>query len=186
MVERVGIISWLQRRAERDESDARGMGLDEGNGPDLMVEVVGPQGSRVVRMETNGRRVSDVVNHADQLSVLPVSGPDEADETAFEPLDLDEALILVPPRQAGDPRHRLHRPGHPVRIVVGPYEVVGDAHTPPGTQAVGFLLRMWPRFVPLTAASLRLTSDPEYSRRVPVAIVNLAQAKLLRDVPVEG
>jgi len=186
MVERVGIISWLQRRAEHDaEERASAMdGFDDGFG--VVVEVVGPEGTRMVRIETDGRRVSDLVNHADKLAVEAVPDDGSPAEIGLQALDLDDALILVPPPQPTDPRHRLHRPGHPVRIVVGPYEVVGDAHSPPGTQAVGFLLRSWPRFVALTGASLRLTSDPGSSRRVPVAIVNLAQAELLREVVVEG
>lgn len=159
-------------------------GYDDGLG--VVVEIVGAQGARMVRMETAGRRVSDVVNHADGLAVEAVSDEGSSQEIGLEALDLDDALILLPPPQPTDPRHRLHRPGHPVRIVVGPYEVVGDAHTPPGTQAVGFLLRNWPRFVALTGASLRLTDDPGSGRRVPVAIVNLAQADLLREVVVES
>jgi len=186
MVERAGIITWLQRRAEHDAEERASAvdGRDDGTG--VVVEIVGAQGARMVRMETAGRRVSDLVNHADQLAVLRVREDDQPGQMDLEALDLDDALILVPPPRATDPRHRLHRRGHPVRIVVGPYEVVGDAHTPPGTQAVAFLLRHWPRFVPLTGASLRLTTDPGSSRQVPVAIVNLAQAELLREVTVEG
>ena len=166
-------MHWLQFRARGDrKSDPRAIAREAQLRPGLMVQVIGAQGARVVRMETNGRRVSDVVNEAQDGSNA---------QPAVESLDLDDALILMPPPQTGDPRYRLHRPGRPVRIVVGGYEVVGNAHTPPGTQPVGFLLRVWPRFVALTRARLRLAADPEFSWRVPVAIVNLAKADLLRD-----
>ena len=173
VTEHLGVMQWLQFRANGDgKSEPRAMAREGQRGSSLMVQVIGAHGARVVWMETKGRRVSDVVNEADDLSDA---------QSATDSLDLDDALILVPPPQPGDPRHRLHRPGHPVRIVVGSYEVVGDAHTPPGTQPVAFLLRAWPRFVPLTRARLRLAADPEFSWRVPVAIVNLAKAALLRD-----
>jgi len=184
-VEHLGVMHWLQRRANGDgTSQPRAMSHLGPMGQGVTVEVVGAQGARVVQMETNGRRVSDLVNQGDELSVTGAPGPHQRSEATIESLDLDDALILVPPPQAGDPRHRLHRPGHPVRIVVGPYEIVGDAHTPPGTQAVGFLVRVWPRFVPLTSARVRLAANPEFSWRVPVAIVNLAKADLLRDAVV--
>jgi hypothetical protein len=149
----------------------------------LVIEVLDANGAaRMVRLESSGERVTDLVNRGQTLAVRPALRLETGVDSPPEALDLDQVLILVPPPQPTDQRHRLHRPGRPVRIVVGPYEVIGDAHVPPGTQAVGFLTRNWPRFVPLTDASLRLTTYDGYRRRVPVAIVNLAMAELLREV----
>jgi hypothetical protein len=148
----------------------------------LTVEVLTATVARSVFVEATGERVTDMVNGSDTLVARSVIGSVPVMEGALEELPLDEVLVVFPPPQPTDPRHRLHRPAQPVRIVVGPYEVIGEAHVPPGTQAVGFLLRTSPRFVPLTSATVRLTETPESGRRVPVAIVNLARADLLREV----
>jgi hypothetical protein len=148
----------------------------------LTVEVLTSTVARSVFVEATGERVTDMVNGSDTLLARSVIGSVPVMEGAVEEVPLDDVLVVFPPPQATDPRHRLHRPPHAVRIIVGPYEVIGEAHVPPGTQAVGFLLRTAPRFVPLTSATVRLTDAPESGRRVPVAIVNLARADLLREV----
>lgn len=151
-----------------------------------VLEVLAAEGTRTMRLASRGERVTDLVNRLPTLTVRPLLRVQGEREDPPEELDLDGALILIPPARTSDPRHRLHRPGRPVRMVVGPYEVTGDAHVPPGTQATGFLLRLWPRFVPLTGARVRLTENRGVDRRVPVAIVNLARADLLRDVTPDG
>lgn len=166
-----------------------GMDGDEQQSPPdapLVLEVLAADGPHSMCLESTGERVTDLANRLATLPVRPLLRIQRESEEPPNELDLEEALILIPPAQAGDPRRRLHRPGRPVRMVVGPYEVLGDAHVPPGTQATGFLLRTWPRFVPLTNATVRLTVDAGQDRRVPVAIVNLAQAELLRDVTPES
>ena len=152
----------------------------------LVLEVFAADGPRTMRLASSSERVTDLVNRLPTLPLRPLLHIHGEPEAPPEQLDLSEALVLIPPARTSDPRHRLHRPGRPVRVVVGPYEVTGDAHVPPGTQATGFLLRTWPRFVPLTGATVRLAMDPGGDRRVPVAIVNLAEADVLRDVTPES
>lgn len=179
-------LSWLRRRPEVGGTPApepREIGVVPVS-TGLLLEVLDASGARMVRIESAGERVTDLVNGHETLSVRETQ-ENEAGVEIVEELDLENVLVVFPPPQATDQRHRLHRPAHPVRIVVGPYEVVGDAHIPPGAQAVGFLLRNRPRFVPLTGASLRLTENPGSSRRVPVAIVNLGRADLLREATAE-
>ena len=187
MGSRVDLGSVFRRRSatpvgspvdDSDLHDADGT-LD---GHSLVLEILGRQGARKVLLVNGGERVTDLVNRLETLSVRPILRLEGEPEPRPEELELAEALILLPPAQPGDRRHRLHRPGRPVRVVVGPYEVVGDVHVPPGTQAVGFLLRSWPRFVPLTRATVRNIEEPEPDRHPPVAIVNLARASLLREV----
>jgi hypothetical protein len=133
-------------------------------------------------VEATGERVTDMVNRNNTLRARSAIGSVPIREGAVEELPLDEVLVVVPPAQPTNRKQRLHRLTRPVRIVVGPYEIIGEAHVPPGTQAPGFLLRTGQRFVPLTTATVRLTENPESGRRVPVAIVNLARADLLREI----
>ena len=93
-------------------------------------------------------RLSDILNRATSLTVS------RADGAAGAP-DLAEVLLLVPPHESGDPQRHLHRPGRALRVVIGPYEVTGDAHVPPGAQPTGFLLRVRPRWVALTNATIQ-------------------------------
>jgi hypothetical protein len=98
---------------------------------------------------------------------------------------VEDLLIVVPPPLPGDRARRLHRPGRPVRVIIGPYEVTGQAHVPPGAQPTGFLLRTNPRFVPLTGVTIHSTLGGVPDHRVDVAIVNLRRADRFRDVTPE-
>ena len=183
MTTRADVAFLFRRRGSQPvPEDLAALPAEPGAEAASVIEVLAADGPRTMRLATSSERVTDQVNRLPTLPVRPLLRIQGEPEDSPAQLDLDEALILIPPAHAGDPRHRLHRPGRPVRMVVGPYEVTGDAHVPPGTQATGFLLRAGLRFVPLTRARVHLTVDPSVDRRVPVAIVNLAQAELFRDV----
>jgi hypothetical protein len=128
------------------------------------VNLIGPPG-----------RVSDILNKDADIQVQ-VAGP------GGEPVSPDDLLVLVPSDEGGDPQRRLHRPGRPVRVLVGPYEVTGDAHIPPGAQPTGFLLRANLRFVALTRGVIRDRTGQTEDLHSPVVIVNLARADRFRDV----
>jgi hypothetical protein len=127
-----------------------------------------------LRLHEESGRLTDLLNRDTPVAFDRTDGG--------PPPAVDELLIVVPPPQPGDRARRLHRPGRPVLIVIGPYEVTGQAHVPPGTQPTGFLLRSNPRFVPLTGANIRSTLGDVPGQRVDVAIVNLRQAERFRDV----
>ncbi len=123
-------------------------------------------------------RLTDLLNAgAEDLRLERTDGGD--------PPSLEEILVLVPPPREGDRQRRLHRPGRAVLVRIGPYEITGDAHIPPGAQPTGFLLRTNPRFAPLTGATIRSTSGAIADRRVDVALVNLRRADRFRDVTAE-
>ena len=79
----------------------------------------------------------------------------------------------MPPRQASDPQRRLHRPRQPVDLRIGPFEVSGSVHVPPGAQASGYLYRVNPRFVPITEAVIKRADAEPLERRDQVVLVNL-------------
>ena len=172
-------LETTQRRAARKPGPA----VEAAPVPErLAVEILTATVARSMFVEATGERVTDMVNGSENLVARSAIGSVPVVEGAVEEVPLDDVLIVLPPPQETDRRHRLHRLARPVRIIVGPYEVTGEAHIPPGAQAVGFMLRSSPRFVPLTSATVRLTDEPESGRRVPVAIVNLERAELLREV----
>ncbi len=123
-------------------------------------------------------RLSDALNQESEVRLEATDGG--------APPALDELLLLIPPPQQGDRARRLHRPGRPFRVWIGPYEVTGDAHVPPGAQAVGYLQRTRPRFVPLTRATVRSASGVIAERDMDVTIVNLRRAERFEDVKPDG
>ena len=133
----------------------------------------------VVQLRIHGPagRLSDVLNRETDVRLERTDG-------AAPPV-LDDVLVMIPPPQEGDRARRLHRPGRAVRVRIGPYEVTGDAHVPPGAQPTGFLLRTSPRFVPLTNTTVRSALGAVGERRVEVAIVNLQRAERFRDLTAE-
>jgi hypothetical protein len=142
------------------------------------VRILTAEGATEVELDGSGERVTDVLNSIPEIRVRPPALI-SADEAEWVRADLDEILILIPSAQDTDPTRRLHRPGQLIRIRVGPYVVDGAAHVPPGAEAIGFLGRHRPHFVPITAATItRVEGSNAFSE--PVAIVNLWMAESLR------
>ena len=81
---------------------------------------------------------------------------------------LEDLLLVFPPARPTDPGRRLHRVRQPIEVRVGPFEVTGTMHVPPGTDAAGFLARANPRFVPITHATIRRrgATPPEWNADV--------------------
>jgi hypothetical protein len=166
------VTSWL-RRTRRDEERSTAELVAEvtsspppADGQPLICTVFRRDGSEEMEIETGGQRITDLLNGMDDESTADV-------------------LLVVPPSQELDPRRRLHRPGQDVRVVVGPYEVVGLLHVPPGTQATGFIARVNPRFVPITQATIRLVDDESEHVAAPVVLANLRLAASLREIAPE-
>jgi hypothetical protein len=136
----------------------------------------------VATMDAAGERVTDQLNRDGSLPILPQysdanwleSG--SADATAdpdWVAFDIGEVLLVVPPAQSSDPQRRLHRPRQPVEVSIGPFEVSGSVHVPPGAQASGYLYRVNPHFVPITEAVIRRVEPEPLERRDAVVLVNL-------------
>ncbi len=134
-------------------------------------------GAVQLRLHAPAGRLSDTLNRETSIRVERTDGG--------APPTIEDLLLLVPPPREVDRARRLHRPGRAVRIWIGPYEVTGDVHVPPGTEATGFLMRNSPRFVALTNAIVRSTIGVIADRDMDVALVNLQRAERFADVTAE-
>ena len=143
-----------------------------------------------VGMDLSRGRLSDLLNKQDSVRVATLDMlPDDlsqpivvSPDTNWMELPVDQVLLVFPPPQETDPHRRLHRPRQPVEIVIGPFEVSGSAHIPPGAQAAGFLLRQGSRFTPVTRATVRDAQLSGFEQRANVLLVNLRQVATIRDV----
>ena len=119
-------------------------------------------------------RVTDQLNRDGSLQILAPSGSVEpAGAPDWVAFDVGDVLLVVPPAQPSDPQRRLHRPRQPVDVRVGPFEVSGSVHVPPGAQASGYLYRLNPHFVPITEAVIKRVDPEPLERRDAVVLVNL-------------
>lgn len=146
-----------------------------------------------VGMDLGHRRLTDLVNGQTAVRVVLFDMPPEdpsqpipmrADQS-WTDLSVEDALLVFPPPQPTDPQRRLHRPKQPVEIRIGPFEVFGSVHIPPGAQAAGFLFRLQARFTPITRATVRDTRLAGYEQRAEVVLVNLKLVDVIRDVGVD-
>lgn len=146
-----------------------------------------------VGMDLGHRRLTDLVNGQDAVRVVPFEvAPEDPSlpvtmrpDQAWTDLAVEEALLVFPPPQPTDPQRRLHRPKQAVEIRIGPFEIFGAVHIPPGAQAAGFLFRQQARFTPITRASVRDTRLVGYEQRADVVLVNLKLVDVIRDVGVD-
>jgi hypothetical protein len=60
-----------------------------------------------------------------------------------------------------------------VDVRIGPFQVSGSVHVPPGAQASGYLYRVNPHFVPITEAVIKRADPEPLERRDAVVLVNL-------------
>ena len=139
----------------------------------IEIEILTEVSGCTVLVEVGPDRLTDVLNRAEPGARWT------SDPTAP---DLDEILVAFPPPQESDAQRRLHRPRQPLKLCVGSYEVSGQVHVPPGTQASGYLNRVNPHFLPLTDVVVRRPDTERLERRARVAIVNFRAASIVRDI----
>lgn len=143
-----------------------------------------------VGMDLSRGRLTDLLNRDDSVRVAMLemvpedpSQPIEArPDSRWVDFAVEEALLVFPPPQLTNPLRRLHRPRQPIEIVIGPFQVSGSAHIPPGAQAAAFLLRQGTRFTPITRAAVRDIQLSGFEQRAEVLLVNLRRIETVRDV----
>jgi hypothetical protein len=144
----------------------------------------------MVGVDLGDGRLSDLLNGSPILRVVrfevaPPEGTSSIELRAdhvWRDLDVEAVLLAFPPPQATDPHRRLHRPRQLIEFQVGPYDVSGTVHIPPGAQAAGFLQRQGGRFEPVTRAAIRDRRADLHEDRVDVVLVNLHQLASMHDV----
>lgn len=158
-----------------------------------VVELWGAGQRTLVGMDLSQDRLIDLVNRDDAISVVLLDERLEdlsqliemrADQ-AWTSIEVEDALLIVPPPQATNPQRRLHRPRQPVEIVVGRFVISGMVHVPPGAQAAAFLFRQNVRYVAITRAVVRDTELEGFEQRADVVLVNMHRIDSIQDVGLD-
>ncbi len=147
-------------------------------------------GSRVVAwIETNGRRVTDLLNSEDELRLWQPTVPREgtvtpssdsiADDGEWQSIVADQILLAMPPEWRTNRQLRIHRRLRRVAIEVGQFSITGNAHVPFGTEPGLWMLDRGQRFLPLTDAHILHRGEPPFEHVVSVVIVNAAHVTAL-------
>jgi len=140
----------------------------------------------------DGMRVTDLLNHADQLRLWrPTPGPieepgvhtpsslDAGENGEWDELVTEQVILAMPPEWRASRQLRLHRKLRRVAVTAGPFSVTGNIHMPMGAEVGPEYLARAPRFLPLTEAYMLHNGEPPFEHVVSVVIVNTAQISQL-------
>jgi hypothetical protein len=161
--------------------------------PLAVVELWGSGERTLVGMDLSQGRLIDLVNRDDAISVVVLDERLEdlseliemrADQ-AWTSMEVEDALLILPPPQAPNPQRRLHRPRQPVEIIVGRFVISGMVHVPPGAQAASFLFRQNVRYAAVTRAVVRDTEVEGFEQHADVVLVNMHRIDSIRDVGLD-
>jgi hypothetical protein len=183
---------WSLGRRAKEPEEAPGMAAPTATRL-AVVEFWAANERTLVGMDLGEGRLTDMINRADFVSVVPLDGQPEDPSQAIEMvpgqrwsrLAVGDSLLILPPPQQTDPNRRLHRPRQPVEIVIGPFLVSGMVHVPPGAQAAGFLRRQNARFVAVTRAAVQDSQLEGFDQRAQVVLVNMRMIETIRDVGLD-
>lgn len=185
-------MSFWSRGKRREEAGESGAAAPVREAPPLLsvVEFWSAGERTLVGMDLRNGRLTDLINHEDVLSVVPLAvQPEDRSRPIEMPeggewalLSLEDVLLIMPPPQLTDPQRRLHRPRQPIEIAIGTFVVTGMVHTPPGAQAAGFLMRQGARFAPVTRAAVRQTGLDDFEQHADVVLVNMRLIDNIQDV----
>lgn len=172
---------WRHRDVPQPVTDGRAPVRAQARPERVEIEVFTADGSGRVGIDLEADRMTDLLNRASHLLVWDPAAP------GGEPVELatDTVLLVIPPVQLTDHRRRLHRLRQALRIRIGPYDVTGHLHVPPGAQAGGYLMRVNARFVPLTDGIIEHAGPEPVARRADVLLVNLHQVEVLKEISEE-
>lgn len=135
-------------------------------------------------LTSGGRRITDLLNETPEVRIwrpaarafdgdLNQAVPVPAGDGEWYAVSSDEIVVAMPPDRTSHRQVRIHRQLQRVRLEIGPFQVTGGLHVPPGAQVDAYLMRYPHRFVPLTAAAIVHLGQVETEQVVDVAIVNI-------------
>jgi hypothetical protein len=155
-------------------------------GPDLAAVELYTAETRIVGwVSPQGHRMTDLLNERDELRIWrPSPAPFEGRGTPSAPPDdgsvewvslpTQSILLAMPPEWRASRQLRLHKRLRRVAMKIGPFDVTGNAHMPPGAGDLqAYLLRTRQRFLPVTDAYILHRDEPAFEHVVSVAIVNV-------------
>lgn len=134
----------------------------------------------------HGQRVTDLLSTQDELRLWRPS-PGRLDEVTMPPstdalpgdngewesLPTARIILAMPPEWRASRQLRLHRRLRRAALTAGPFNVTGNVHLHPGTEAGPHVLRTQ-AFLPLTDAYILHNGEPPFEHVVSVVIVNSA------------
>jgi hypothetical protein len=136
----------------------------------LVLGLIAPEGERMSDILNRERPV--LVHGAQTTPFLHADLPQQPRGMAS--FNLDQILLAMPPARVSNPARRISRRRRRVLLQIGPYQVVGTAHMPPGANLDPYVLRTRARFIAVTDALVRHTGEPQFERGAPVVLVNTA------------
>lgn len=125
---------------------------------------------------TGGQRMTDILQHSDELAVLP-QGADRDRQEAWVLLPTTKTLFVVPPPHESPPEQRQPRDRQEVTLNIGAYRITGTAHLRPGLERDVYLRATQP-YLPLTSATV-MPADGSSATAFDVVIVNLRWAEFV-------
>jgi hypothetical protein len=114
-------------------------------------------------IDAGGRRISDLMAEERVLRIRDADG--------WSTVSIADVLVAGPPPHLST--RRIHRVKRRVAFDVPPYEIVGTAHLPPGTQLDPFVLRTARPILPVTNAWVHDTDTGE-DHHLETAIVTVS------------
>jgi hypothetical protein len=109
------------------------------------------------RLELPDGRLSDFLNSTESLSLrdVVVQAHEDGRTVHLERLDIarNEIFAIEATGTRGPRQKRISTRSSRMEFVLGPYRVLGELHTPPGTDEIAALARRKP-LVPLTLATI--------------------------------
>jgi hypothetical protein len=85
-----------------------------------------------------------------------------------------QLILAMPPEWRAARQLRLHRKLRRVAVTAGPFNITGNLHLSPGTEADEQLALRTRPFLPLTDAYILHNGEPPFEHVVSVVIVNTA------------
>jgi hypothetical protein len=125
---------------------------------------------------TGGERVTDILQHAEELAFLP-EGADRDQPGAWGHVLTSHVLMVVPPPHVSPPDRKQSRDRQELTVTVGDYRVTGIAHLRPGVERDVYLRATQP-YLPLTSATVA-QADGSNPEAFDVVIVNLRWANFV-------
>ena len=137
-------------------------------------------------LASGGQRLTDLLNETAEVRIWrPAARPFYAERDGaptktgpdgeWYTLPTDEILVAMPPDRVSHRQVRVHRQLQPTKLEIGPFQITGGLHVPPGAPVEAYLMRYQHRFVPLTGATVTHMGQVESEQSVDVAIVNIRQ-----------
>ncbi len=143
------------------------------------VEIYTESAALIGQADLDGRRLSDVMNansHLPLRDLRPTNSMDVAPEAAgnnWFSVSVGDILIAIPSIHVSAQDLRVHRRRHRVRVEVGPFNVVGNAHLMTGVTPDPYAMRTGMRFIAVTDAHVASRADREWERFAPVVLLNV-------------